>query len=233
GYYGWQQQKRAPSVQGVLEKALGELTGDRIQVIGAGRTDRGVHALGQTAHFRARPRWDEKTLLRALNARLPRDVRILDLRLAPRSFHARYQAREKYYCYTVLNRPDPSPLLRRTSWHVPDRLNVRLMRLAARGLRGRRDFRSFQRRSSEREGRSPVRNLTRLDIERHGPLITFHLEGDGFLYTMARSLVGLLVEVGRGRLGVSGARSILEARDRRSCPKAAPGYGLCLMRVAY
>lgn len=234
-YEGWQVQKIGTGVQEKLEAALARLFPSKPRVHGSSRTDSGVHALGMVVHFDV-PRAEFKMPLRklplAINAWLPEDIRVLAAARAPAGFHARFDAAGKQYRYFLWNHPAMNPLLRRTAWHVPRPLDLPAMRAAARWFVGRHDFRSFAANPGyERE--STVRTLTRCDIRKSGRLLTFVIEGDGFLYKMCRGIVGTLVQVGLGKFPPDEVRSMLSARDRRVAGMSAPAHGLVLWKVFY
>ena len=231
-FSGWQRQTAKRTVQECLEVALAKIWGTAISLQGSGRTDTGVHALGQVASFNA-PRLHKATVLqRALNANLPRDVRIVRCQLVSPAFHARFDATGKTYRYLVCNRLVQDPFTVDTQWHVPRPLDLAAMRRAARHLLGKHDFASFTSNPGyERE--STVRTMRRASIVAHGGLVTFHFTADGFLYRMVRNLVGGLVMVGLGKLTPQGFREVLRACSRSVSPAAAPACGLYLMRVSY
>jgi len=234
-YQGWQAQKIGTGVQEKVEAALAKLFPSRPRLHGSSRTDTGVHALGLVAHFEV-PRAEFKMPIRklalALNAWLPEDIRVLAAARAPAAFHARFDATGKQYRYFVWNQPGMNPLLRHTAWHVPRKLDPVAMRAAARQFVGKHDFRSFAANPGYAR-RSTVRTLTRCDLRRSGPLLTFILEGDGFLYKMCRGIVGTLVQVGLGRYTVADIPRMLAGRDRRAAGMNAPAHGLVLWKVFY
>jgi tRNA pseudouridine38-40 synthase len=232
GFSGWQRQAAKRTVQECIETALEKLWGHKISLQGSGRTDTGVHALGQIASFNA-PRLHHATvLLRALNANLPRDVRIVKCRLVSPAFHARFDARGKTYKYLIWNRLVQDPFTLDTHWHVPRDLDLPAMRRAARLLLGRHDFASFTSNPGyERE--STVRVMKRASIVRDGAALVFHFSADGFLYRMVRNLVGALVKVGKGKITVDEFGKILRSRQRSAAPETAPACGLYLMSVTY
>jgi tRNA pseudouridine38-40 synthase len=234
-YSGWQVQKIGLGVQQKIEEALARLFPSHPQVQGSSRTDTGVHALGLVAHVeipRAEFRLPVRKLMLALNAHLPEDIRVLAATRCHADFHARFDATGKQYRYTVWNHRAMNPLLRHRAWHVPLKLDLAAMRAAAPAFVGRHDFRSFTTNPGyERE--STVRTVTRCEIRRSGALLTFLIEGNGFLYRMCRGMVGTLVQVGQGRIPAGGVRQILRRQDRRVAGMTAPAHGLALWRVFY
>lgn len=231
-FAGWQRQPAKRTVQECIEAALEKIWGAKIILQGSGRTDTGVHALGQVASFNA-PRLHTGTILqRALNANLPRDVRIVRCRLVSPAFHARFDARGKTYRYLIWNRLVQDPFTLDTHWHVPRELDLAAMRRAARLLLGRHDFASFTSNPGyERE--STVRTMRRASVVRDGAAIVFHFTADGFLYRMVRNLVGALARVGLGKMSVADFQHVLHACSRSEAPATAPACGLYLMQVTY
>lgn len=230
-YAGWQVQPARATVQGTLEAALARICGGPVRVTGAGRTDAGVHALGQVAHFDTGLPHADGVWVRALNSHLPRDIAVREAREVAEAFHARHGAAGKHYRYRVLNRPVRCPFRRGYTWFVPVRLDVEAMERAARCLVGSHDFSSF--RASGCGAKSPVRRLDRIRVARDGDEVVFDLEGTGFLKQMARNIVGTLVEVGRGRREPDWTARVLAAGDRRAAGETAAAWGLVLVRVAY
>ena len=235
-YEGWQVQKIGTGVQGKVEAALAHLFPSKPRVHGSSRTDTGVHALGLVAHFEVPSQENgvdapEKLVL-AINAWLPPDVRVLAAARAKPNFHARFDATGKQYRYQVWNHPAVNPLIRSQAWHVKRRLDVKAMRQAARGFVGTHDFRSF-RSNPDYDTQSTVRTVWRCDVKKSGPLLTFIIEGDGFLYKMCRGVVGTLVQVGEGKIGPTDIPKILAHRDRRVAGMTAPACGLILWKVYY
>jgi len=234
-YQGWQVQKTGTGVQEKIEAALGRLFPGVKRIHSSSRTDTGVHALGMVAHVEI-PRADFKMpagrLAIALNAFLPDDIRVLSAVRVPEAFHARFDATGKQYRYYVWNHAAMNPLLQKRAWHFPVKLDVKVMRAAAKLFIGRHDFKSFAAtRSYEME--SNVRKLTRCDIQKSGANFTFIIEGDGFLYKMCRSIVGTLVQVGQGKIPLAEIKNILASRDRRVAGMTAPAHGLVLWKVFY
>jgi tRNA pseudouridine38-40 synthase len=278
-YCGWQFQPGRVTLQETLERALAKIAGQGVRVVASGRTDAGVHALGQVVSFRADLRLAPEVLARALNAELPRDMAVVDARLAADDFHAIRSAVRKRYRYVIDDSPVRDVFALRYAWHYRERLEADTMHRAAQGLVGTHDFSSFETTGSPRE--SSVRSVFELSVERvavelgahdaaspHGCLfeprvapgavavapgagerpagqpggaggrgvwgpIRVEIEADGFLYNMVRTIVGTLVEVGRGARGESWPAEVLAARDRRAAAQTAPPQGLFLVRVDY
>ena len=232
-FYGWQRQDPHPTVQLAIENALRKIYGRSFPVAGSGRTDRGVHALGQTASTQLPPTHPPTVLLRALNFHLPPGVRVLSVGKEKPKFHARFSARGKTYRYRIVNSPFLHPLEIGRAWHVPRPLDLATVRRAARLFVGKHDFASFTSNPGyERE--STVRRLRSIRISRKpGNILELSFEGDGFLYRMVRNLVGALVKVGHGRLSVAELKKILLARSRAGAPSTAPAEGLYLLWVRY
>ena len=234
-YEGWQTQRTGVGVQQKLEEALAKLFHSTPGVHSSSRTDTGVHALGLVAHFEV-PQTEAKIppakLLLAINAWLPEDIRVLAASRCPENFHARFDASGKQYRYMVWNHPAMNPLLRKQAWHVKRRLHLLLMRQAARAFVGKHDFRSF-RTNPAYDTDNTIRTLTRCDFKKNGSLLTFIIEGDGFLYKMCRGIVGTLVQVGEGKIAPDEVKRILTQRDRRGAGMTAPAHGLVLWKVFY
>jgi tRNA pseudouridine38-40 synthase len=228
-FRGWQRQPEGRTVQGSLEEAVRRITGKKVVVHGAGRTDAGVHALGQVAGFRGAFKLSDEVLLRALNAVLPEDVRIFSLEEAPPGFHARKSARSKIYRYRISLAPQASPLDRRFVLHWPYPLQVGRMREAARLFVRKADFTAF---SSNRD-RFPVRTVTRSELRRSGDELVYTIESAGFLRYMVRTIVGTLLEVGRGRLAPAAIEDVFRRKDRSLAGATAAAKGLTLVRIDY
>lgn len=230
-FRGWQRQVEERTVQGELERALREVTDEELTVAGAGRTDAGVHARGQVAVFLTKARMPPEAFAPALNSVLPADMSVLESREVARDFHPRKDAEGKIYLYRVLNQPVRPAIERRRAWHVQVPLDVELMREGAKHLVGFYDFSSF---ATDRRGMNNYRELWRLNVTgRAGEEIELVLDGSGFLYQMVRTIVGSLVEVGRGKEEPGWVKRSLDARDRRAAGPTAPPWGLYLVRVNY
>lgn len=234
-YQGWQVQKVGLGIQEVVEKAIADIFQETIRLHGSSRTDTGVHARAMIAHFDLRAerlKMPVSKIPLALNARLPDDVRVMDARKAPSDFHARFSAKGKQYRYLVYNGHAHDPLLRTRAWHVPQKLDLAAVRAASAYFVGKRDYAAFaNNRNYEME--STVRTLYRCDVRKQGPLLTFLIEGDGFLYKMCRGIVGTIIQVGQGRFSPDDVGRMLAGKDRRLAGMTAPAHGLVLWEVFY
>ena len=231
GYSGWQRQDRDPSVQQAIEEALAVLTGERITLHGAGRTDAGVHAMGQTAHFDTQSRIPPDKFSFALNTLLPPDIRIRESGEADAHFHARFDAKAKHYRYIIKNGPHASALERNRSMHVPLPLDIEKMQRAAGYLVGEHDFSAFT--SAQLRPKSAVRTVYGIQVSQNGGFVHIDVLGSGFLYNMVRIIAGTLMYVGIGKLKAEDMPAILESRDRRRAGITAQPQGLFLMEVRY
>ncbi|MEM1060109.1 MAG: tRNA pseudouridine(38-40) synthase TruA [Verrucomicrobiota bacterium] len=231
-YHGWQRQPGKVTVQAELEAAAEALYGEPVAMAASGRTDTGVHALGQVVSFQAPAKHGPLTIRQALNAKLDATIRVLEARRAPGDFHARFSATGKTYCYRILNAAVEDPFRLDVRWFVPRPLDVSAMRRAARHLVGEHDFASFA--SNPGYAReTTVRHVRWLRLARRGDEITLRVHADGFLYKMVRNLAGTLVKVGSGRLAPEELLAIRETRARRAAPPSAPAHGLFLESVQY
>jgi len=231
-YAGWQLQPNGKTVQEVMETALSKIDGREVRVYGSGRTDAGVHARRQVANCVLQTQLKVPILLKALNANLPEDVRVLRLQVTDAKFHARFSARGKEYRYQIDCGAVADPFLRAYAWHHPWPLNVAAMRRAAGLLKGRHDF-SVVSAKPRRRVENAVRTISKLSVIQEGNLITISVAADGFLYRMVRSIVGALVKVGEGRLTVEELQAQLKAKKRTALVETAPAHGLFLWRVFY
>jgi tRNA pseudouridine38-40 synthase len=231
-YHGWQRQKNALSIQEVIETALARITGEAVRLLGSGRTDAGVHALGQVANFTTRSTVPLRAFLHGLNSLLPMDIAVLRAEEVPLTFHARYKALSKTYEYRILNRPVRSPLSRLQAWWISHTLNAAAMEEACQALPGEHDFLAF-RAAGSRPGHAmrQVREAA-WHCQPGGGLI-FTITATGFLRGMVRSLVGTMVEIGKGKYPPEYLREVLEKRDRRLAGPTAPPQGLFLVKVQY
>jgi len=230
-FVGWQRQANGESVQGLLEDALARFEGGTVTANGAGRTDAGVHALGQVASARVTCAHDPATLTRALNAHLPEDIRVVSVEDVDDAFHARFSARGKTYRYQICNAAVASPFERAFVWHLPESLSFDAMARAAALLIGTHDFSVF--RSAGSDISTPVRTVTQSQWRREAGLLTYEITGDGFLRHMVRAIVGTLVEVGRGWRRPEEIPVLLAEGARANAGATAPPYGLFLVSVDY
>ncbi len=230
-YHGWQRQPQLPTLQQAIEETLFRLTGTRIRVYGAGRTDAGVHALAQVAHFTSEAPFTPATWMRGLNALLPGDVAVREVQTVPPSFHARFSACGKIYAYFIYNGAQRSPFQRYHAWHCWYPLHLPSMRQAAKAMEGEHDFTSFC--AADDASARRVVQLRKLTLRKQGEQIKIQIEASHFLKQMVRNLVGFLVEIGRGRRSADEIADIFKARDRRRAGPTAPPQGLFLMAVHY
>jgi len=231
-FVGWQRQDNGPSVQGALEDAVFAFCGERVGVQGAGRTDTGVHAMGQVAHLDLAAEKPVDTVQAAVNFHLkPNPIAITQAEIVPADFHARFSATGRRYRYLILNRRAPPALDHGRVWHVPVALDSDAIAEAARLLVGHHDFNSF--RSTACQAPSALKTLDRLDVTRDGELIRFDVAARSFLHNQVRIVVGTLQLVGRGQWSLADVAAALAARDRTRAGPTAPPQGLCLMEVRY
>ena len=231
-FLGWQRLSEGASVQAAIEDAVERLTGAHADVVGAGRTDSGVHALGQVAHVDIEKNITSGRLRDALNAHLrPNPVAVLNAETAAPDFHARFDAVRRVYSYRIICRRSPLTLERDRAWRFARSLDAEAMRDAAQRLLGKHDFTTF--RDSQCQAKSPVKTLDVAEIDVEGELLTCHFEARSFLHRQVRSMVGTLVEVGRGKMSADDLAAALAARDRSRCGPVAPPQGLYLIRVDY
>ena len=231
-FVGWQRQDNGPSVQAALEEAVFGFCGERVLVEGAGRTDAGVHALGQVAHFDLAKETTADTVMKAVNFHLkPTPVAVLAAEAVPDDFHARFSAVKRAYLYRIVNRRAPLALERGRAWFVPQPLDAAAMHAAAQVLVGHHDFTSF--RDTECQAKSPVKTLDLLSVQRAGALIEIRAAARSFLHHQVRNFVGSLKLVGEGRWTADDLKAALEARDRAAAGPTAPAAGLYLTEVDY
>jgi tRNA pseudouridine38-40 synthase len=231
-YQGWQVQPKGRTIQGMIEEKLALLTGETIPLIGSGRTDAGVHAFGQIAHFKTKSQMDVHSIQRALNSLLPPDIVIQKVEQVEGDFHARKHSKSKAYEYRILNRNIRSVFHRGHAWHIPQKLDLKGMKKATQQLMGEHDFSSF--RSVGSPTRTAVRKVIRAEWRRgRDGLLRFEIEANGFLKQMVRAIVGTLVEVGKGKVTSEEFERILESKDRKRAGPTAPAHGLFLKEVKY
>jgi len=244
-FYGWQTQnqnrknakiltqkrKRIRTIQEEIEKAIEKLFGKKVNLIGASRTDSGVHAQEQVANFRIDSSFSLNNIKNGLNSYLPDSIAVLSAEDAPLKFHSRFNAKGKLYKYTILNRKARSPLLKRYAAFITYGLDINAMKRAAKFFIGKKDFKSFQ--ASDKKERSSVRTIREIKIVSNPPIIEIYIHADGFLYNMARNIAGTLIDVARGRLEPSQIKEILSKKHRSLAGQTAPAKGLCLEKVYY
>jgi tRNA pseudouridine38-40 synthase len=231
-FLGWQRLGEGATVQGVLEDAVAKLTGSHSDVVGAGRTDSGVHALAQVAHVDIEKPFEPWKVAEALNALVrPHPAAVLKVEEAAPDFHARFDAKRRVYRYSILNRRAPAALARGFTWQIARELDTDAMHAAAQRLLGQHDFTTF--RDSQCQAKSPVKTLDRCDVVRAGENVEIWCEARSFLHRQVRSMVGTLVEVGLGRMTPDDVADALAAADRSRCGPVAPPDGLYLARVDY
>ncbi len=230
-FHGWQYQPGLPTIQSEIQKILAMMTRKNIVIHGSGRTDAGVHALAQVAHFHSDTRISPSQFQVALNQMLPPGIVIRECRHVHPAFHARFDAIRKTYRYRILNRPIPMAVGRQYHWTIRQPLDLSAMEKAAEHLLGEHDFKAFEGSGSPRV--STVRRIDRACFSRDGDLIVFEISSNGFLKFMVRNIVGTLADVGRGKYGPEGVRDILASKDRTKGGATAPAQGLFLMNVEY
>ncbi len=231
-YHGWQRQQNALTLQQVFEEKLEKMLGEPIRIFASGRTDAGVHALGQVVHFSTHSKLDPDTIKKGLNSLLPEDIFVKEVGYAAPEFHARYSARRKTYEYRILNTVSPDIFQRRYVWHIRKKLDYEGMRRSLALILGKHDFSAF--RSSGSGNRNPVRTMYRADlVEGSAGRLRILMEADGFLRHMVRNLVGTLVEVGQGKMTTEEFGAVLHSGDRSMAGPKAPANGLFLAKVNY
>ena len=231
-FHGWQRQKDLRTIQGEIETALRTMTGHPIALIGSGRTDAGVHAQAQVAHFKSNTRIPPQALQRGLNSLLEKDIVIQACEEADPNFHARYNVKSKTYRYRILNRPLPQAIGRQYAWYIPQRLDLDAMRKATAHILGGHDFKAFEGTGSPRS--NSRRNIFKAELlQNDADYLDFFIEADGFLKFMVRNIVGTLADVGRGKITAHDFKEILISKNRNLAGATAPPQGLCLMEVKY
>lgn len=231
-YQGWQKQETSDNtIQGKFEKLLSLMCGEEITIQGSGRTDAGVHALGQVANFHTHSTMSTDEMLAYINQYLPEDIAVVEAEEVPERFHSRLNAKGKRYTYRVWNSSLPNVFWRRFAHTIPEELDLQVMQEAAEYLLGEHDFKSFT--STKKGKKSTVRRIDRIGIDKEGDMITFTYEGNGFLYHMVRILTGTLLEVGRGVRSPQSISELINAKNREFAGELVPGKGLVLEEVYY
>lgn len=231
-YLGWQRLGDSEkTIQGKIESVLTQMTGEKIEIVGSGRTDAGTHARGQVANFKTESTMERSEMLEFLNRYLPGDIVVKQVEEVPERFHARYNAKGKQYSYYVWNNPIPTAFERYHSFHYPQSLNLEKMRGACRKLEGTHDFIGFS--ALKKSKKSTTRTIDQLSIEEEGSMLHFTFVGNGFLYKMVRIIVGTLVEIGAGRMELDAIDEIFENKIRQNAGETVPAQGLFLDKVDY
>lgn len=232
-FNGWQRQNQGSqrTVQGVLETKLSKFFGQKVEINGAGRTDKGTHGLGQVASFTVDTKIPFENVKKKIQKLLPDDIYISDIEIVDSDFHARYGAKGKFYKYKILNSDQRNPILMDTHYYVDEKLDIEKMKAAAKHLIGRKDFKAFMAAGSPMT--NTVREVTEIEIRQDGDFIELDFYGDGFLYKMVRIMVGLLIDVSTGKIKKENIDDIVEGKDRTLLKHTAPAHGLYLMKVFY
>lgn len=230
-FNGWQKQPTKLNIQGEIERAIGEITGEEIKLIGSGRTDAGVNALGQTANFKTNSTIPIEKIPLALNSKLKKSIVIVSAEEVDDSFHSRYNVKSKTYRYTINNSQNGSAIYRDMEYHFPIKLDVKKMKEAAKLFEGEHDFKGFK--ASGTSSKSSVRTIYKADVKQDGDRIYIELTGNGFLYNMVRIISGTLLDVGLGKIDVNDIPEIIDSKDRKRAGKTLPAHGLCLVKVEY
>ena len=230
-FNGWQKQPNKLNIQGEIERAIEIVTGEKVELIGSGRTDAGVNALNQVANFKLEKDFPIEKIPIALNSQLKKSIVIKDAEIVDDKFHSRYTCKKKTYEYTINNSKQGSAIYRNIQYHYPIELDEKKMNEGIKYLIGEHDFKSFK--ASGTSSKNSVRIIYDAKVIRNGDIITIRLTGNGFLYNMVRIIAGTLLEVGEGKIEPSEVKNILEAKDRLKAGKTLPPTGLCLVSVDY
>lgn len=238
-YAGWQQQKKEKTVQETLKKAIENVVNEKITLYGSGRTDAGAHALGQVANFKTKSNIPTSKLIQAINFYLPNDIIVKSARKVSGEFHSQYSTKSKTYRYTILNNNTGSAINRNFCYYYSGDLNIEKMQKASKALVGRHDFNAFKSKSDNAcptnsfRRASNIRTIKKLEIKKKGKHLLFTIEADGFLYKMVRSIVGTLLEVGKGKMTITEFKRVSRSGIRSLTGATAPAKGLCLLKVKY
>lgn len=230
-FNGWQKQPNKLNIQGEIEKAIGEITGEEIELIASGRTDAGVHSLGQVANFKTNSKIDIEKFPYAINSKLKKSIVIKSAEEVPERFHSRYSVHSKTYRYTINNSKFGTALYRDMEYHFPIKLDENKMQEAAKYFEGEHDFKAFK--ASGTSSKSSVRIIYKAVVKRQADRVIIELTGNGFLYNMVRIIAGTLVDVGIGKIDPEEIKNIIEEKDRKKAGKTLPARGLCLLEVQY
>ena len=230
-FNGWQKQPNKLNIQGEIEKAIGEITGEEIELIASGRTDAGVHSLGQVANFKTNSKIDIEKFPYAINSKLKKSIVIKSAEEVPERFHSRYSVHSKTYRYTINNSKFGTALYRDMEYHFPIKLDENKMQEAAKYFEGEHDFKAFK--ASGTSSKSSVRIIYKAVVKRQDDRVIIELTGNGFLYNMVRIIAGTLVDVGIGKIEPEEIKNIIEEKERKKAGKTLPARGLCLLEVQY
>lgn len=230
-FNGWQKQPNKLNIQGTIEKAIQEITGEEIDLIASGRTDAGVHAWGQVANFKTNSNLPTYKFIVAINSKIKKSIVIKNAEEVDEKFHSRYNCKQKTYQYIINNAPVGSAIYRLLEYHIPQELDVEKMKKAIKAFEGEHDFTGFK--SSGTSSKSSVRTIYCADIKKEQDKIYINLTGNGFLYNMVRIIAGTLVEVGMGKIPVESIPNIINSKDRQQAGKTLPAHGLYLVKVEY
>ena len=231
GFNGWQKQPDKLNIQGEIERAIEEITGEKVDLIASGRTDAGVHSLGQTANFKIEGNFPIEKIPIALNSKLKNSIRIISAEEVEERFHSRYSVKSKRYRYIINNSQYGTAIYRELEFHIPQKLNIEKMKEAAKYFEGEHDFKAFK--ASGTSSKSSVRTIYKAEVIEDGDRIKIELTGNGFLYNMVRIISGTLVDVGYGKIKPEEIKEIIESKDRKKAGKTLPPQGLYLVEVTY
>ena len=231
GFNGWQKQPNKLNIQGEIERAIEEITGESIDLIASGRTDAGVHSLGQTANFKTESKIPIEKIPIAINSKLKQSIIIKSAEEVDERFHSRYNVKSKKYRYTINNSKYGSAIYRNVEYHFPIKLNIENMQKAAKYFEGEHDFKAFK--ASGTSSKSSVRKIYKAEVIKNEDRIYIELTGNGFLYNMVRIIYGTLLDVGSGKIAPEEIKNIIETKDRKLAGKTLPPQGLCLVEVNY
>ena len=229
-YAGWQQQKKEKTVQETLKKAIEKVVNEKITLYGSGRTDAGAHALGQVANFKTKSTIPTSKLVQAINFYLPNDIVVKSARKVSGEFHSQYSTKSKIYRYTILNNNTGSAINRNFCYYYSGDLNIEKMQKASKAILGKHDFSTFK---SKSDNACNIRTIKKLEIKKKGKHLLFTIEADGFLYKMVRSIVGTLLEVGKGKMTITEFKRVSRSGTRSLAGATVPAKGLCLLKVKY
>ena len=229
-YAGWQQQKKEKTVQETLKKAIENVVNEKITLYGSGRTDAGAHALGQVANFKTKSNLPTSKLVQAINFYLPNDIVVKSTRKVSEEFHSQYSTKSKIYRYTILNNNTGSAINRNFCYYYSGDLNIEKMQKASKAILGKHDFSTFK---SKSDNACNIRTIKKLEIKKKEKHLLFTIEADGFLYKMVRSIVGTLLEVGKGKMTITEFKRVSRSGTRSLAGATVPAKGLCLLKVKY